>query len=121
MAGAGLGDIKIGENMAKCAKGVLRCVFDVTRLLYCAIKMLLGECLVVQVFRHFQGFFNGLRRPVANYLSADKIGIYSCFLARFAGKKDRPLAAQALNDKSDGTFLIRESVNRSGEYALSVK
>lgn len=39
----------------------------------------------------------------------------------FAGKKDRPLAEQALTDKSDGTFLIRESVNRSGEYALSVK
>lgn len=42
-------------------------------------------------------------------------------LTRFAGKKDRPLAEQALTDKSDGTFLIRESVNRSGEYALSVK
>ncbi|KAL9988022.1 hypothetical protein ACROYT_G002419 [Oculina patagonica] len=39
----------------------------------------------------------------------------------FAGKKDRPFATQELNNKSDGTFLIRESVNRSGEYALSVK
>lgn len=40
---------------------------------------------------------------------------------RFAGKMDRPQAETELRNKSDGTFLIRESVNRSGEYALSVK
>lgn len=40
---------------------------------------------------------------------------------RFAGKMDRPQAETELGNKSDGTFLIRESVNRSGEYALSVK
>jgi len=39
----------------------------------------------------------------------------------FAGRKDRPEAENDLNNKSDGTFLIRESVNRTGEYALSVK
>lgn len=39
----------------------------------------------------------------------------------FAGRKDRPQAEQELSSKSDGTFLIRESVNRAGEYALSVK
>lgn len=31
---------------AKCEKGVLRCVFDVRRLLYRAIKTLLGKILV---------------------------------------------------------------------------
>lgn len=40
---------------------------------------------------------------------------------RFAGKMDRPQAETELGNKSDGTFLIRESANRSGEYALSVK
>ncbi|XP_068689749.1 proto-oncogene vav-like isoform X2 [Montipora foliosa] len=39
----------------------------------------------------------------------------------FAGRKDRPQAEQMLSTKSDGTFLIRESVSRAGEYALSVK
>lgn len=34
---------------------------------------------------------------------------------------DRPQAETELGNKGDGTFLIRESVNRSGEYALSVK
>ncbi|XP_074614925.1 proto-oncogene vav-like isoform X1 [Acropora palmata] len=39
----------------------------------------------------------------------------------FAGRRDRPQAEQMLSAKSDGTFLIRESVSRGGEYALSVK
>ncbi|XP_020906776.1 guanine nucleotide exchange factor VAV2 isoform X2 [Exaiptasia diaphana] len=39
----------------------------------------------------------------------------------FSGKMDRNSAEAALSHKSDGTFLIRESVNREGEYALSVK
>lgn len=70
-------------------------------------------------------FFDGLGllKGTSNLLSRPKYlnVILIRHLTRFAGKKDRPLAEQALTDKSDGTFLIRESVNRSGEYALSVK
>lgn len=56
---------------------------------------------------------------MAILLSSDSIYVYS--VDRFAGRKDRPQATQELDSKSDGTFLVRESVNRSGEYALSVK
>lgn len=120
VTGVGLGDIKIGENKAKCEKGVLRCVFDVRRLMYRAIKMLLGKCFVVQVLRDFQGVFVRSQKTSCQLITW-LICVYLYYLARFAGKKDRPWAAQELNTKSDGTFLIRESVNRSGEYALSVK
>jgi len=43
------------------------------------------------------------------------------FFNRFTGKMDRNKAEATLNHKPDGTFLIRESVNREGEYALSVR
>ncbi|XP_068752799.1 E3 ubiquitin-protein ligase TRIM56-like [Montipora capricornis] len=39
----------------------------------------------------------------------------------FTGRKDREQVQQMLSTKSDGTFLIRESVSRPGGYALSVK
>lgn len=34
---------------------------------------------------------------------------------------DRNTAEKELTHRSDGTFLVRESVNREGEYALSVR
>lgn len=40
---------------------------------------------------------------------------------RFVGKMDRNTAEKELTHRSDGTFLVRESVNREGEYALSVR
>ncbi|XP_048587151.1 protein vav isoform X2 [Nematostella vectensis] len=39
----------------------------------------------------------------------------------FAGKMDRTEAEQETMGRSDGTFLVRESANRAGEYALSVR
>ncbi|XP_031563071.1 protein vav-like isoform X2 [Actinia tenebrosa] len=41
--------------------------------------------------------------------------------AWFVGKMDRATAERELSQRSDGTFLVRESVNREGEYALSVR
>ena len=43
-----------------------------------------------------------------------------CF-CRFAGTLERAAAELELDNKTDGTFLVRESVNRRGEYALSVQ
>lgn len=85
--------------------------------------------LLKEIF-HFPGFFDrnmkwccdDAKRQLFTLLLTGFCFTKSLFnFDRFAGKMDRPQAETELRNKSDGTFLIRESVNRSGEYALSVK
>ena len=69
----------------------------------------------------------GEELPVTNEFATANGGRYGGLEERlkgypwYVGKKSRIDAEQALYGMKDGVFLIRESDNRPGEYAIALK
>ena len=88
------------------------------------MNLLLNECRPIQttstsgvIHVSQRLYYRGLRGIAGSVSSCNM----QCCCPRFGGKKDRPKAEVELNGRSDGTFMVRESANRVGEFALSIR